>query len=275
MGQTNSAELNFRKDISYLASDELGGRLSGSTGEKLSAAYISEAFKNAGLKLLRDTGTQNFDIIQLRLAKNQCSFKMYFGDEHGDFTQHFTLFEEFYPLSESSNSDSVAGDLVHVGYGISAPSAGLNEYQNLKDLKGKIFVIKMGFAGDDTAPHSSLAAFSSITSKITTAIENGAAGIIFIPGSSAGGIPPAELQRNGQTFPIPIIYFKKIIPAEIRMQAKINTSIAALKTSATNVYAFKNNHKKTMNTKTAHYQAHKPFTMALMTTLVEWLQCCN
>jgi len=40
----------LKKDISYLASDELEGRLIGSKGEKLASDYISKRFKDLGLK---------------------------------------------------------------------------------------------------------------------------------------------------------------------------------------------------------------------------------
>jgi Tol biopolymer transport system component len=41
---------NLKKHISYLASDELAGRLAGSEGEKKAAAYVASAFKSYRLK---------------------------------------------------------------------------------------------------------------------------------------------------------------------------------------------------------------------------------
>lgn len=43
-------ENNLKKHISYLASDELKGRLTGSEGEKKAGEYLAKEFKNLGLK---------------------------------------------------------------------------------------------------------------------------------------------------------------------------------------------------------------------------------
>lgn len=51
------SEANLRSSISYLASDELEGRLAGSKGEEKAARFISKQFKNYGLK----PKTQLFD----------------------------------------------------------------------------------------------------------------------------------------------------------------------------------------------------------------------
>jgi hypothetical protein len=55
----------FRKDASYLASDELGGREIGSEGERLASAYIAERFREIGLAPKGDSGSffQNFDFV--------------------------------------------------------------------------------------------------------------------------------------------------------------------------------------------------------------------
>lgn len=54
--QTN----NMKKHISYLASDKLEGRLTGSKGEKLAADYLEKEFKKLGLKPYDKTFVQPF-----------------------------------------------------------------------------------------------------------------------------------------------------------------------------------------------------------------------
>ncbi len=55
------SEQNLRKTVSYLASDDLKGRLAGSEGEKKAAEFISKEFKNLKLKTIDGkTFTQNF-----------------------------------------------------------------------------------------------------------------------------------------------------------------------------------------------------------------------
>jgi hypothetical protein len=58
----------LKKDISYLASDELKGRQTGSPEEAMSANYIANEFTKAKLT----PQTQTFQIIQLRMATNKC-----------------------------------------------------------------------------------------------------------------------------------------------------------------------------------------------------------
>lgn len=55
-------EGNLRNHITYLASDKLKGRLTGSKGEKKAAKYIEKEFKNLGLKpYLGESFRQKFD----------------------------------------------------------------------------------------------------------------------------------------------------------------------------------------------------------------------
>ena len=48
-GFAQANEANLRKDLTYLASDKLGGRLTGTKYEQEASEYISKQFKNAGL----------------------------------------------------------------------------------------------------------------------------------------------------------------------------------------------------------------------------------
>lgn len=55
---------NLKKHVSFLASDELEGRRTGSEGERKAAAYISEEFKKIGLKPSGESGSylQPFEV---------------------------------------------------------------------------------------------------------------------------------------------------------------------------------------------------------------------
>ena len=72
--ETEKARL--KADISFLASDQLGGRQTGSSGELSSATYIRNEFKKNKLTLLGKDGFQEFSIIQLRIATEKCRFAM-------------------------------------------------------------------------------------------------------------------------------------------------------------------------------------------------------
>ena len=67
--------------IRYLASDELGGRMSGTAGADKAAEYISSQFKKAGLKPLGDDNTyfQKFSFTKdIKLGEqNKLEFEIY------------------------------------------------------------------------------------------------------------------------------------------------------------------------------------------------------
>lgn len=65
----------LRAHVEYLASDALEGRSAGSTGERLAAAYIAEAFADAGLQpwsktegWFQEIGVSGHDVLSLRAA---------------------------------------------------------------------------------------------------------------------------------------------------------------------------------------------------------------
>ena len=64
----NSQESNkesIKKDIEYLASEELEGRFPGTNGEDLAANYIAEKFEKFGLTKLTGSYFQDFNFNYL------------------------------------------------------------------------------------------------------------------------------------------------------------------------------------------------------------------
>ena len=59
----SEAEMRMQRDMDYLASDELGGRLPGTPGAELAMGHVIEAFQNAGLKpYFKGKYTQSFAV---------------------------------------------------------------------------------------------------------------------------------------------------------------------------------------------------------------------
>ena len=158
--ETEKARL--KADISFLASDQLGGRQTGSSGELSSATYIRNEFKKNKLTLLGKDGFQEFSIIQLRIATEKCRFAM---NSANGFINDFKLFEDYYPLSLSSNNDSIAAETIDVGYGLVSEKEKRDDYIGL-DVAGKVAIIRLGFLGSDEKPNSPLAEVADITTKV-------------------------------------------------------------------------------------------------------------
>jgi hypothetical protein len=246
--QGNSADSKrigrLQADILYLASDALGGRVTGSAGEKLSADYIAQTFSAVGLKPAYQSWFQTFQITKLRIAKQQCELSLLVDTS----VRHtFVLHNDFYPLNASSNNDSCEGELLDCGYGLVVrDSNARNDFAAAGDLKGKIAMIRLGYPGDVDAVNPTLAAASDINTKIREAIANGAIGILFIQGSKAAEAPKAALDRNAATFNIPIFYLKKDFLPKINVRMK--SFIAAPTATGHNVVGLSKKFRKKRNT---------------------------
>jgi hypothetical protein len=253
--KTNKKKLEtidrLKKDISYLASDELQGRQTGSPGELASAKHIAAEFEKSGLKLLGNNGFQEFTMTQFRMAAEECKFFLISPDGAAP-PREFKLFEEFYPLSQTCNYDSVSAATIDVGYGIVAERLNKNDYQDL-DVKGKIVVMRLGYFGQEENPHSEISEFSDINTKVKEAISRGAVGVIFIRTKKTDDDPSGKLNRTTTPTNIPVFYFKAntIIPQglHVKMVSKVISPLAI----GHNVVAYKNNFKKKTIVICAHH----------------------
>lgn len=236
----------LKKDISYLASDELKGRQTGSPEEAMSAQYIANEFTKAKLK----PQTQVFQIVQLRMATNQCVLGVS-APGMDTVVKKFTLFKDFYPLSQSSNSATLRADWYDCGYGLVSERLQRDDYGNA-DIKGKIAVIRLGYPGMEENPHAPIAEVSDIPTKIAEATKRGVAGIIFIKPYEKFTAPTGNLKRNEKTLDIPVFYCNQtwtFPQAPITMVSNVRVFTA----DAHNVYAFRNNHKKNTIVICAHH----------------------
>ncbi|MBN2182450.1 MAG: M20/M25/M40 family metallo-hydrolase [Sedimentisphaerales bacterium] len=178
--------------IEWLARDDMKGRKSLTDGYKKAADWAAKNFKDWGLKPAGQNGTyfqevpieRGFTymtgIPELRIA-NQ-TFLM----EEGDFSIH----------PKATAATRINADIVFVGYGISAPDKGLDEYADM-EIEGKIVLVFTGSPKDAQPPRGRFAPTpaedeasnepwekeSTERAKIQTAYDNGAAAILlFNPG---------------------------------------------------------------------------------------------
>ncbi len=175
--QVDSPEITteeIKQHISYLASDELKGRDSG-TEEILKAAnYISNEFQKYGLKpSFEGKYLQEFPFIKtIQLSDNNSLIFYYEGKEISP-----TLWDEYISVPFSGNT-KVKGQLVFAGFGISAEDLNYDDYKGI-DVKDKIVIVFRNTPEPDVA-HSEFDTHSALRKKATVARDKGAAGIIFI-----------------------------------------------------------------------------------------------
>jgi Zn-dependent M28 family amino/carboxypeptidase len=123
--------------IKILASDEFEGRAPGTKGEELSVKYITDQFKQIGLKPANPDGTYTQEVP---LAGIKSEPAMSFGVH--DKTIDLKYPDDFVASSARLEPEIKVNnsDVVFVGYGIVAPEYGWEDYKNV-DVIGKTILM--------------------------------------------------------------------------------------------------------------------------------------
>jgi len=197
----------FTTDIVYLASDELEGRETGTQGERLAYEYISREFKKAGVPPLAGLGSylQPFTFNAGSYAGPGNSLKI--------GKKSFTVNEHFYPLAYAVNA-AFKGKAVFVKHGIAAP--GRDDYEPGQIIKGRIVVIESGYPAD-VNPHSKLAAYADLRTRIDSAAARGAAAVIFINSDQSTENPSQKFSNRITPSTLPVLFAKGDAAAHLKL----------------------------------------------------------
>ncbi len=181
-----SAEIrpeDMKQQVTYLASDALGGRLTGTEGEKLATQYVADVFQKIGLAPMGDDDTyfDNFDFTAgVALGEGN---ELKFGDTE------LKTDVDWKPLSFSQNGEVKAAGIVFAGYGIETPeSASIETYSSYAhlDVKDKwVLVLRYLPEGVTQERRNELSRYSSLRYKALTARQKGARGIIVVSGPNS------------------------------------------------------------------------------------------
>ena len=171
------------RHIDYLCRPELGGRLTGTEGERKATAYVAAFLENLGLKPAGENGTffQEFEFVsQAKLgAKNALTF--------GDAA--YRVDKDWRPLFFAQDGHVDPTEVVFAGYGIVAPAGdGQPEYDSYThlDVKDK-WVLAFRFLPQDITPQlrQHLSAYSVPRYKAMVARDRGAKGLILVSGPTS------------------------------------------------------------------------------------------
>jgi hypothetical protein len=193
------------RHIKYLASDKLEGRYPGTIGGNLAMDYISKEFKTYGLTPFGDSSyIQPVEMItDLRLGNGNKLELIKEGE-----SINYEVEKDWIPLSFTSNGN-MNGELVFIGYGITAPDLNYDDYKGI-DVTGKIVVIITN-SPTSTSTNNTFFQYESLYKKISKARDNKAAGIIVVTdkytedilpkliyslASRSSGIPIVKLRRE-------------------------------------------------------------------------------
>lgn len=199
--------------IKYLSSDAMEGRFPGTKGDELTENYIINEFKKYKLKPFGENGyLQPFELYtQVKLSGEND-----FNVVTNGVNKSYTLQEDFIPYGFSGNGNA-EGEMIFVGYGISAADQNYDDYKdkngNSIDVKGKILMM-MKYSPGGINPHDNpFQKFEAIRFKALNAREKGAAGIIIFSGPNDGEDKLTKLSYDNvsQNAGLPVINCRREI----------------------------------------------------------------
>ncbi|PWT80725.1 MAG: hypothetical protein C5B44_04920 [Acidobacteria bacterium] len=173
-----SADL-LRGHVTFLASDALEGRRTGTPGADDAAKYIVAAFSRAGL---RSPDQVNGDQKSAGVARFTQRFPYVAGVKLGKKNSMssngvtWRVGDDWMPLGISSNA-VVDGPVTFVGYGITASELNHNDYG--PDVSGRVAIALSGTPDGDN-PHGQFARYEDVRWKAIAARSAGVKALVVI-----------------------------------------------------------------------------------------------
>lgn len=169
-----SVESGLQAHALFLADDALRGRETGTAEYEVAARYVAAELRQLGLEPAGVDGgflqPVRFRRSTLDLDGARVTIHGAGGDEELAWKEDFLMGGD--PGREEA---SVTAPVVFVGYGVSAPELGWDDFAGL-DVEGKIL---LQFRGAPASfPHNERAYFSSGRTKQELAVEHGAVGVL-------------------------------------------------------------------------------------------------
>jgi Peptidase family M28 len=178
-GNGTILEQHLRDDLSYLASDTLQGRLTGTRGNELATEFIRDRFDRLGLKPMGESGSyfQPYTLVVATLgASNDLEIR------GAGKNVRVRVGEDFYPQPFTATGRA-SGPLVFVGFGIAAPDIGYDDYRGA-DVRGRVVLALDHEPGelDPASPLDGLVSAEAATPlrKALAAQDRGASAILFV-----------------------------------------------------------------------------------------------
>jgi Zn-dependent M28 family amino/carboxypeptidase len=196
----------LRAHVRFLASDLLEGRLPGSRGDQLAQAYVAARLEALGLEPAAPGGgwRQEVPLVGVTTAvKGPMRFagsggkalSLAFGDE--------MMAAAGVQRERSGWQDA---EVVFVGYGITAPEFGWDDFKGV-DLKGKVLLVMNNDPESDPALFAGATRlyYGRWTYKFEEAARRGAAGAIVIHTTHSAAYPWQVVRTSwsGQKFELP------------------------------------------------------------------------
>jgi hypothetical protein len=182
--------------VQELASEKYGGRLTGTEEYNASARWLASHFENWKIRPGAKDGSflQAFPISYTLVFKgSEASLQIPYKDT---FIKKYYRYEDEFIPGSTSGSGEVTAEVIYVGYGITAPELGYDEYKGV-DVKGKIVLMEREVPVSperDPELFKKWRPYSFHQYKLENAVAHGAKGMIYNYGPIAN---PNNSYREG------------------------------------------------------------------------------
>jgi Zn-dependent M28 family amino/carboxypeptidase len=169
----------LRADLFFLAGESLRGRLTNTPGNAVAVDWIKSRFERLGLKGPADGSYyQRYNLMAASLGSgNRLEATLSSGVSLAPQAG-----QSFYPLRHSANG-TAAGPLVFVGYGITSPAVGHDDYRGAQ-VRGSVVLALLHEPGenDPQSPFDGVVTHqqAGVLEKTLAAQAKGAVGILFV-----------------------------------------------------------------------------------------------
>jgi hypothetical protein len=179
----------LKEIVTYLASDPLEGRRTGSSGADEAARYIAKEFNRLGLQTRSfappprgaraETYSRYFQLFpyvsKVELGESN---QFFVNPGRADDMMQFRVGEDWMPLGFSTNLSIRNSEVVFAGYGISSTELKYDDYA-VSNAKDRVAVIFAGTPDGDN-PHGQFAQAGQIRFKVAAARAAGAKALLIV-----------------------------------------------------------------------------------------------
>lgn len=167
--------------VRELASEKYGGRLTGTTEYKACAEWVANLLKSWGLSPGGDNGSffQTYPLAYT-LVYPGCELILHLPVGKETIKKYYRYESEFIPGATSASGE-VTAEVIYVGYGITAPELGYDDYASV-DVRGKIVLMEREVpVSPDRNPELFLKwrPYSFHQYKLENAFKHGAKGMLY------------------------------------------------------------------------------------------------
>ncbi len=220
-GFDSITEEGLRADLTYLASDRMGGRMSLSAEDDAAVGWIAEQFRQAGLKPAAKAadGTaswlQPITLVEYRADRAATKISMMRSGKE-------TVWHAPDAFGAYKHAVDVTAPVVFAGFGITAPELGYDDYKGI-DARGKIVLI-FDHEPQEDDPRSVFngtgnTRYATSRVKLMNAQAHGAVAVMLVAEPNRKHLTNAERHERigGSAVRIPAIALQAIAEDEVKI----------------------------------------------------------